>query len=181
MKIVLLKIIQYVLVVLILSLLLASVRSRARIALPGRIVEYGWPVKILLSMGLGPLAFMIRDVLSGDPKATVTDWRVPVFFALLLIPTLLEIFFRQVILTEGTVIIHSAWSRKREIPWTEITAVSYSPWMQWHSISTRGQGSFCCSDLLSGKEEFLSAIAARLSGETSAQSEETGIAQSGPS
>lgn len=178
---VLLKVIQYVLVVLILSLLLASVRSKARIALPGRIVEYGWPVKILLSMGLVPLAFMIRDVLSGDPKATVTDWRVPVFFALLLIPTLLEIFFRQVILTEGTVIIHSAWSRKREIPWTEITGVSYSPWMQWHSISTRGHGSFCCSDLMSGKEEFLSAIAARLSGETSARSEETGIAQTGPS
>ena len=162
MNTILLKLLQFGLFILTMALLIGSVRGTARTTAAGRIVEYGRPVKILFSAFVPLLAVMIAQVLSGNPKASVTDWRVPALFGLLLIPMLWEFSLRRVILSENSFTVFSPWWRRKEIEWSQITKIEYSKGLNWHVIRTSKSGSVYLSDLLSGKAELLTLAQAAL-------------------
>jgi len=150
-----LKLLQYAVLILVMLLLIRSVRAKARSSGVSRIVEYGRPVKIFVSAIMLLVVFMTRGVLSDDPKATVTDWRIPAFLWLVFIPYLWEIFRRRLIFTENNFTVISPWGRRKRVEWSEVISIKYSAWLQWHVIKTSENGNVYLSDLLSGKAELL--------------------------
>lgn len=141
--------------------LAVCVKSRAEWDGDRKVVEFSFAFWIVGAAGLVMLGLMIRDVVSGNPKATVTDWRVPAFFGAILLPLILEVVFRRVLFTEDSVIFRSPWSRSVTAKWTEIVGVTYSSWVQWHCITLVSGRRIYLPEMLSGKEELLEVIASK--------------------
>ncbi|MCD6050363.1 MAG: hypothetical protein K0Q55_1766 [Verrucomicrobia bacterium] len=158
----------FILWLICLLLILWSVREGARQAGAELIVEYGNTIQILTLIFVAVLGAMVHDVTSGNPAATVKDWRVPAFFGAMLLPFALEIFRRRISITDQQVTFISPWSRRLTVPWTEITGVEYQEWLQWHRLDLAGGRSVYLSDLLSGKEQFFGMVARRRSQQESA-------------
>ena len=164
MKMILLKIAQFTVLVAIMSLIAAGVKAKARCVGTERFVCYGWPVRGLMLCCLAVVGIMIREVMSGDPRATVIDWRVPCFLAAVAFPTTVEVLVRRVLFSAFGITVISPWTGTRRIPWQEILSIEHSCWLQWHRMRVEGKRSVFLSDLLSGKEELIAAALMRQGG-----------------
>jgi hypothetical protein len=154
----LLKVAQTVFVSILLILLAASVKKNAQQVEGAKCVAYPWSLRIFSMIGVGAVCWMVLDVLSGAPEATVTDWKVPLLLASLMLPLLVETFGRRVFFDELTLKVESPWTGTRSIRLSDITRVCHSEVMQWHELPVAGQRSIRLSDLLSGKDELLEAL-----------------------
>jgi len=153
----------FILWLIVAILIYRSARAEARPAGTELVVEYGNTIQILALVFVAVLGAMVHDVTSGNPAATVKDWRVPAFFGAIVLPLGLEIFRRRVIITDQQVTFISPWSRRLTVPWTDICGVEYQDWLQWHRLDLAGERCVYLSDLLSGKEEFFGMVARRRS------------------
>ncbi|MGV3755089.1 MAG: hypothetical protein ACO1QS_06880 [Verrucomicrobiota bacterium] len=153
----------FILWLIVAILMYRSVQGGARHAGAELVVEYGRTIQILALIFVAVLAFMTHDVTSGNPAATVKDWRVPAFFGAIVLPLVLEILRRRIIITDQQVTFISPWGRRLTIPWTDISGVEYQEWLQWHRLDLAGGRSVYLSDLLSGKEQFFGMVARRRS------------------
>jgi hypothetical protein len=62
----------------------------------------------------------------------------------------LEAQFVRVEFDDEFIYTFSPWRKRRVIPWCAVAGYSYSAVNRWHILKTRGNGSVCLSELLSG-------------------------------
>ncbi len=140
-------------------LLVRMARKTARHTAAGKVVEFGWFGWGSVVLALALLTAMVWDVLSGDSKATITDWRVPAAFSVICSWFLIEVSFRRIVFSDTSVSMCSPWSGTKRLAWTEIISVRR---VWWRSDGVRVEtthGSFFLYYCMSGKDEFLAVLA----------------------
>jgi hypothetical protein len=75
---------------------------------------------------------------------------------------LLAEFYRvKISFDDHAIYTRSPWRPARTIPWKEINSCNYSASNRWYAIRTANHGTIRVSDLLSGKQQFLTELKRR--------------------
>ena len=144
-----------IVVPVVLFLILRTVRPTAHEVEGKRVLEYGRPMKLLVTVFWIFWVGFVVAALFAPAKDRVMAVAVVMGFLLMILSLHLEFFAVRVTFDAKGITSRSPWRRKREIPWSVVERVWYSQAMQWYVIQTIGFGRVRLHIYLSGVESLL--------------------------
>jgi hypothetical protein len=145
----------------VLPLILRTVRPAAAEVDGKFVLNYGRPMKVLAGvLWVCWLSFFVATLMV-PPEVRALCVAVVLGFLLLPLPLHLEFVGVRVEFDESGIRTRSPWRPKREIPWSAINQVWFSPILQWYVVQTRGFGRIRLHTYLNGVEALLTELEAR--------------------
>jgi hypothetical protein len=119
------------------------------------VLQYGTPMKVLgvIMLLLGQFLLFAASQSSEDQRTLA--WTVSGVLALGAFYFFIEVFFVRIEFDDAFFYPVVPWRRPRQIPWTDVDSVEFSPRNSWYLIRTRHHGVVRASRYLSGISSLL--------------------------